>query len=155
MMDLKALLPRRMVGKLHRARLVRRWTTRCHWAGCWAFQVGAELGEGLEEFAFAFQDLDDGMPARVVEVTIQSETVTVFWNRDARAAMAFQTSSSSSVQNGKIVDDQTQSVWTVAGRAVEGTRQGEHLDPVKGAYIASGRAWFDFQPDSELWNDSQ
>jgi hypothetical protein len=115
----------------------------------------SRIGGGTGGFAFAFQDLDDGMPARVVEVTIQSETVTVFWNRDARAAMAFQTSSSFSVQNGKIVDDQTQSVWTVAGRAVEGTRQGEHLDPVKGAYIASGRAWFDFQPDSELWNDSQ
>lgn len=115
----------------------------------------SRVGGGTGGFALAFQDLDDEAPARVVQVTIQSETVTVFWNRDARAAMAFQTSSSFSVQDGNIVDDQTQSVWTVDGRAVEGTRQGEHLDPVKGAYIADGRAWFDFQPDSELWNDSQ
>jgi hypothetical protein len=115
----------------------------------------ARVGGGTGGLAIAFQDLDDGTPVRAIEVTVSRKDMVVFWNRKARAAMAFETSSTFSVQDGQIVDDQTQSVWTVDGRAVEGTRQGEQLDPVDRAYIASGRAWFDFQPDSELWTGSQ
>ncbi len=111
-------------------------------------------GSGSGGMAVPFEDLDDGTPVRVVEVTGRRETFTVFWNRDARAAMAFRTTSSFSVQDGQIVDDGTQSVWSVDGRAIEGAREGERLDPVETAYIASGRAWFDFQPDTDRWGGS-
>jgi len=115
----------------------------------------ARVGGGTGGLAVAFQDLDDGTPARAVEVTVSRQDMVVFWDRDAQAAMAYRSSSSFSVQNGQIVDDQTQSVWTVDGRAVSGSRQGDQLEPVEGAYIAAGRAWFDFQPETERWNGSQ
>lgn len=113
------------------------------------------VGGGTGGLAVAFQELDDGTPARVVEVTVSRENMVVFWNREAQAAMAFETTSSFSVQDGQIVDDQTQSVWAVDGRAIEGARQGDRLDPVDRAYIADGRAWFDFQPDTDQWQGSQ
>jgi len=109
------------------------------------------VGGGTGGVAIPFEDLDDGTPVRVVEVTVNREPIVVFWERAARAAMAFRTASSFSVQNENIVDDRTQSVWAVDGRAIEGARQGERLAPIESAYIAAGRAWFDFQPDSELW----
>lgn len=112
------------------------------------------VGGGSGGVAVPFEDLDDGTPVRVVEVSGRSETFTVFWNREARSAMAFRTTSSFSVQDGQIVDDGTQSVWSVDGRAVDGPREGERLDPIDTAYIASGRAWFDFQPDTDLWDGS-
>lgn len=115
----------------------------------------ARVGGGTGGLAVPFQDLDDGTPARAIEVTVSREDMVVFWDLEARAAMAFKTSSTFSVEDGQIIDDQTQSVWTVDGRAVEGARQGEQLDPVDRAYIADGRAWFDFQPDTEQWNGSQ
>jgi hypothetical protein len=115
----------------------------------------ARVGGGTGGLAVPFQDLDDGTPVRAIEVTVNREDMVVFWNLAARAAMAFKTSSTFSVEDGQIIDDQTQSVWTVDGRAVEGARQGEQLDPVERAYIADGRAWFDFQPDTEQWNDTQ
>lgn len=113
------------------------------------------VGGGEGGLAVPFETLDDGTPARVVEVTVSREDMVVFWNPEARAAMAFQTTSSFSVQDGQIVDDQTQSVWAVDGRAIEGARQGERLDPIDRAYIASGQAWFDFQPDTDEWTGSQ
>lgn len=109
------------------------------------------VGGGTGGIAIPFEDLDDGTPVRVIEVTVNRETIVVFWERAARAAMAFRTTSSFSVRNENIVDDRTQSVWAVDGRALQGARQGERLAPVESAYIAAGRAWFDFQPDSELW----
>lgn len=113
------------------------------------------VGGGNGGLAVPFETLDDGAVARVVEVTVSREDMVVFWNQEARAAMAFRTTSSFSVQDGQIVDAQTQSVWAVDGRAIEGARQGERLDPVDRAYIAEGRAWFDFQPDTEEWTGSQ
>jgi len=32
---------------------------------------------------------------------------------------------------------------------------GDQLRPVGRAFIADGRAWFDFQPDTRLWSSSQ
>lgn len=115
----------------------------------------ARVGGGTGGLAVPFQTLDDGAPVRVVEVTLNRENLVVFWNRDAWSAMVFKTASSFSVRNGQIVDDQTQSVWAVDGRAIEGARRGERLDPVDRAYISDGRAWFDFQPDTDEWEGSQ
>ncbi|MFB6273651.1 MAG: DUF3179 domain-containing (seleno)protein [Salinibacter sp.] len=101
--------------------------------------------------AIPFRTLDDGREARVVEVS-GDEGPVVFWHRGARAAMAFDTSTSFSVnENGRFVDDATGSVWTLDGRAVEGPRRGERLSPVATAYVAAWSAWSDFHPDTEVW----
>ncbi|MGM0546526.1 MAG: DUF3179 domain-containing protein [Bacteroidota bacterium] len=57
------------------------------------------------------------------------------------------------VENGKIVDEQTGSVWTVTGKAVEGEHKGKQLEPVTyGDYFAF--AWLVFWPETEIYNDN-
>lgn len=102
--------------------------------------------------ALPFRALDRGGPVRVVEVTVGGVRYTVFWSHEARAAMAYETSSSFSVQNGRFVDEATGSVWTIAGRAIDGEREGEQLDPVDEAYVAFWFAWAVFQPQTTVWS---
>jgi len=104
--------------------------------------------------AVPFGALNDGTPARVVSVAVGGTEKTVFWSRDARTAMAFETSSTFTVDNGRIVDVGTGSVWSVEGRAVEGPRKGERLSPVEEAYVAFWFAWAAFQPETTLWTSS-
>ncbi|PQJ35181.1 hypothetical protein BSZ35_11760 [Salinibacter sp. 10B] len=101
--------------------------------------------------ALPFRLLDDGSPARVVRVTVGGSVKTIFWSRAAQGAMAFTTDASFSVQNGRIVDDETGSVWSLDGRAIEGPRKGERLAPVKSAYVAFWFAWAVFQPQTQVW----
>lgn len=104
--------------------------------------------------ALPFGALDNGSPARVVEVAPGSMNAVVFWKRTARAAMAFKMSSTFTVENGQIVDEETGSVWTIEGRAVGGPRKGEELTPVREAYVAFWFAWAAFHPDTDLWTPS-
>jgi len=70
--------------------------------------------------------------------------------------MAFRTTTSFSVQDGQIVDDETGSTWSVEGVAIEGPRKSEQLEPVDTAYVAFWFAWSVFQPDTDLWtNDAE
>jgi len=103
--------------------------------------------------ALPFGALDDSA-VRVVPVTAGGTQMTVFWSRKAHGAMAFETSSPFSVEDGRIVDDATGSVWAVDGRAIEGTRKGDQLDPVDRAYVAFWFAWAAFQPETSVWTNS-
>lgn len=102
-------------------------------------------GGGL---AFPFQRLRTDTGARVVEVTAEK---VLFWDEDARAAMVYETSSDFVVRSGTILDIRTESTWAIDGRAVEGPRRGERLDPVSSAHVASWSAWSDFYPDTDVW----
>lgn len=102
--------------------------------------------------ALRFRALADGGPLRVVEVTVGGVQRTVFWSREARAAVAFETVSSFSVENGRVVDDATGSVWTIEGRAIEGERSGERLSPLDEAYVAFWFAGAVFQPRTTVWS---
>jgi hypothetical protein len=104
--------------------------------------------------ALPFGALDKGSAARVVTVTVDGTQMTVFWSREAQSAMAYETSTSFSVEDGRIVDDATGSVWTVDGQAVLGYREGERLNPVDRAYVAFWFAWAAFHPDTRLWTPS-
>jgi hypothetical protein len=68
--------------------------------------------------------------------------------------MAFETSATFSVEDGKIVDEATGSVWTVEGRAVDGPRAGERLPAVEEAYVAFWFAWAHFQSNTTIWTPS-
>lgn len=105
-------------------------------------------GPGL---AFPFQSLSSEAPVRVVDA---GPNLVVFWNDEARGAMAYRTSASFTVQNGMIVDDATGSQWALDGRAVSGPRAGEQLPPVASAYVALGDAWVDFHPETDVWRPS-
>ncbi|MFB6273899.1 MAG: DUF3179 domain-containing protein [Salinibacter sp.] len=104
--------------------------------------------------ALPFRALDANHPVRVVTVTVGATQKTVFWSREAESAMAFETSSSFSVQDGTIVDDKTGSTWSVEGVALKGPRKGEQLKPVDSAYVAFWFAWSAFHPDTELWTNN-
>jgi hypothetical protein len=104
--------------------------------------------------AVPFGELDDGGAARVITVAAGGTQKTVFWSRAAEAARAFETSSTFSVQDGRIVDDATGSVWSVEGRAIEGERAGDQLDVVASSYVAFWFAWAAFQPQTTIWTDA-
>ncbi|WP_103029489.1 DUF3179 domain-containing protein [Salinibacter altiplanensis] len=106
--------------------------------------------------AIPFGELDDGSAARAVEVTVGGREVVVFWNQDARGAMAYrprldgQSLSFSVTGEGRFVDDQTGRTWTLDGRALDGSAR---LDPVETAYMSFWFAWPVFQPETALWTD--
>jgi len=103
--------------------------------------------------ALPFRALDADGPVRVVSVAAGGTQNTVFWDRAAEAAAAFETAATFSVQDGRIVDEATGSTWTVTGVAVEGPRAGERLTPVDEAYVAFWFAWAAFQPETTLWTN--
>jgi hypothetical protein len=110
---------------------------------------GGELQKSSTDgIAFSFRDLSTDAGARVVEV---SSNQVLFWSESARTAMVYRSSDDFSVENGNIVDDRTGSVWAIDGRAIEGRREGDRLEPVATAYVAMGSAWFDFHPNSAVW----
>jgi len=110
---------------------------------------GGGLGKSSTDgIAFSFRELSTDVGARVIEV---SSNQVLFWKEEARAAMVYRSSKDFSVENGTIVDAETGSVWAIDGRAVDGVREGERLEPVASAYVALGSAWFDFHPDSAVW----
>jgi hypothetical protein len=114
------------------------------------------IPEGDGGLAIPFGELDDGSTARAVEVTVGGREVVVFWNRDARDAMAYrpmldgQSLSFSVNENGRFVDDQTGRTWTLDGRALDGSAR---LDPIETAYMSFWFAWAVFQPETTLWTD--
>lgn len=118
--------------------------------------LGVPTGQGL---ALPFERLDDGSAVRVVRVRHDASSVVVFWHRAAESAMAFRPRVegqvlSFTVQNGHIVDPETQSTWTVDGRAVSGPKAGARLPPVSTAYVAFWNAWTAFFPETRLWSNS-
>jgi hypothetical protein len=57
------------------------------------------------------------------------------------------------VKDGNIVDKQTGSVWTIAGKAVEGEYKGQQLEAVTfGDYFAF--AWLVFWPETEIYSNN-
>ena len=110
--------------------------------------TGAESG-----IALPFQELEDGPPVRVIAVTAGATQKTVFWDRAAESAVAFETTTAFSVQEGRIVDDETGSTWTVDGVAIDGPREGDRLDRVDVAYVSFWFAWSAFQRNTDLWTN--
>lgn len=54
------------------------------------------------------------------------------------------------LKSGQIIDEQTESVWTITGEAVEGPNKGKKLETVTfGDYFAF--AWLVFWPDTEIY----
>ncbi|MEX2471808.1 MAG: DUF3179 domain-containing protein [Gemmatimonadota bacterium] len=102
--------------------------------------------------AYPFGRLDEVGPAAAVP----DGPHVIFWNRDARAAMAYfrtldDRALSFEISNGDIVDADTGSRWRIDGLAVSGPLEGRRLDPVPEAYVAYWFAWAAFHSDTFLW----
>jgi len=105
--------------------------------------------------AYPFQALSTDAH-RAIATALGEQSIVVFWNRSAQAAMAYEPildgdSLSFKVRNGAIIDERTESTWTVAGTAVKGPLAGERLQPIEEAYTAFWFAWAAFQPNTRLW----
>ena len=118
--------------------------------------LGIPLGSG--GLAFPFGLLDEEGAAAVVSVDVAGRGVVVFWSRFKQAAMAYDPSVGGdvltfTVAQGRIMDDQTGSVWTVDGSAAEGPLAGQRLQPISEAFVAFWFAWPEFYPDIETWTE--
>lgn len=101
-------------------------------------------------------------PIAVVEHTGSTSApggAVVFWDTNARAAMAYSrmvdaTELTFAVVGDEIVDAETGSAWRVDGVATSGPLAGTVLDPVAEAYVAFWFAWAGFEPAATLWEAS-
>lgn len=101
--------------------------------------------------ALPFGALDTNS-VNVTTVAVGATEKTIFWSRAANGAMAFTTDDVFDVEQGRIVDAETGSVWSIEGRAIEGPRKGEQLTPVDSAYVAFWFAWAAFHPQTAIWS---
>lgn len=58
------------------------------------------------------------------------------------------------VKDQQIVDSGTGTIWTVDGRAVDGSAAGSRLKEVRGSLVSFWFAWAAFYPDTELFDES-
>ena len=106
--------------------------------------------------AFPFNALDLGGDRRVVHSRADGEDIVVFWDHDAKAAVAFRTTLGGQaltfeVVEGRYVDVETGSEWTLEGHAISGGMEGQRLEQVPEAYVSFWFAWATFVPDTDLW----
>ncbi len=116
--------------------------------------LGIPDGEG-GGIAFPFGELDAG-PVYVAEHELGRRTIVVLWSREAVSAMAYLPEVDGrpvtlEVEDGRIIDVGTGSVWTVQGHAIEGPLVHDRLAPIPAAYMAYWFAWAAFHPDTEIW----
>jgi hypothetical protein len=108
--------------------------------------------------AVPFGSLAERGPVAAVETTGAGEPVVVFWNESLGGAMAYRPhaegmSLTFAVEEDRIVDTETGSVWGVHGVAVEGPLAGRQIEPVPEAYVAFWFAWAAFHPETLLLDD--
>ena len=77
----------------------------------------------------------------------------VLWDGAAQGAGVYLTSVDGveltmTVQGDRFVDEETGSVWTLAGRAVSGSMSGQQLAPFPDAFVSFWFAWAAFQPET-------
>lgn len=118
--------------------------------------LGIPNGDG--GLALPFGQLANNMASRVISVTVGGENMVVFWDRNARSAMAYRPGVEGQiltfqVNDRDIVDAETGSRWAVDGRALEGEYEGTQLEPVNRAYVSFWFAWAAFHPETRLWPD--
>jgi Protein of unknown function (DUF3179) len=113
------------------------------------------LVRGSQSRSWPFAELDKqplandtfaGRPLLVV-FDRKTSTVTAFDRRIGETELIFQR------RDGKLTDDQNQSVWDpVTGRALDGPMKGRRLTPIPGT-ISLDWAWRAFFPTTEIWPD--
>jgi hypothetical protein len=111
--------------------------------------VGVKIGE--EAVAYPYEALSSDEGASVVQDAVGGEDLVVFWRAGVRSALDnpeielgrdvgtsgvfLRTVGGQDltfrVEGGEVVDEQTGSVWSLAGRATDGPLEGQELSPVQ------------------------
>ncbi len=112
--------------------------------------------EGQPSLAFPFQAMAARGGKWSHEFNYGGQPAVVLWDRDLAAAVALRPVAGErrltlEVDGDKgFVDEETGSVWTVAGQAVQGPLRGERMPGVQEAYVAFWWPWAAFHPGTEL-----
>jgi hypothetical protein len=114
------------------------------------------IPSGMGGITYPYGVLDELGAVSTIRGNLDGEAHVVFWDRAREAAMAYvprlaEEDLTFSVVEDRIVDEQTGSVWSVEGLALEGPKAGMRLEPVSEAFIAFWFAWPTFYPDIEIW----
>lgn len=109
--------------------------------------------------AFPFADLDRRHLQNAVATEVNGEAMIVLWDRALQGAMAYYARANGQdltfrIQDGRIMDNETESIWRADGQALEGELEGAQLEAVDEAFVAFWFAWEAFHPDTELWEDA-
>ncbi|MBT8335437.1 MAG: DUF3179 domain-containing protein [Gemmatimonadetes bacterium] len=116
-----------------------------------------DAAEG-RNWAIPFSRLEDLGSTAAVHPDEASSHVVVLWDGLGRSAMAFDSRLESGerlrfrVEDGRILDDATDSIWRFDGLALAGALAGTQLTPIAESYAAFWFAWVDFHPETLLWN---
>ena len=112
-----------------------------------------EHGFGM---AFPFSVLESMGDRVAVHDDIQgTQSVVVFWSTEAESAVAYKSDANGQaltfeIREGKFVDVETESEWTLTGRAIAGPLEGSALELAPDAYVAFWFAWTTFHPNTDL-----
>jgi len=106
--------------------------------------------------AFPFNALDSEGDGFVVHSQAEGEDIVVFWDHDSEAAVAFESTLAGQALDfelleGRYVDVQTGSEWTLDGHAISGGLEGQQLVQVANSYVAFWFAWATFVPSTDVW----
>lgn len=123
--------------------------------------VGIE-GPGGSFLAVPFLELDALGEVGVVNVEVDGIPLVVVWDRAGQSGTVFsriptdvvdgsQDPLTFTIQDGKVVDVETGSVWSLTGRADSGPFQGSLLPIHPASMIGFWFAWSAFHPETEVW----
>ena len=106
--------------------------------------------------AFPLDELQQAGTVAVVQGEVDGKDVVVFWRSDLRGAAAYWAHTGGqtltfSVQDGKVVDQQTGTSWSFQGVGTGGGLAGAQLQAIPEAAVAYWGAWAAFYPDTEIW----
>lgn len=118
---------------------------------------GGFKGGGL---ALPFLELEEAAEASggkaALRVAAGGREHVVFWDTDARGAVAFDPEAGGrsltfKVRDGSFVDEQTGSTWRLDGLATSGPMEGSRLDVRAKPFVSFWFAWAFFQPETRIW----
>lgn len=118
--------------------------------------LGLPARDGSAPVAFPFHAMDARGRSWIGEFEYGGEPAVVLWDRGRFAAAAMRPVADGQrltlrIEGNRIVDDETGSVWNVAGVAESGPLARERMELISEAYVAFWLAWAAFHPETELF----
>lgn len=115
--------------------------------------------------AVPFFELDELGSVGVVNLELDGIPLAVVWDREAQAATAFvrvptdvvggaREALTFTIQDGRLVDEETGTEWSLNGRGTVGTLQGAKLEIHPESMVGFWFAWSAFHPTTDVWTVS-
>lgn len=117
--------------------------------------LGFPAAAGQPPLALPFDAMSALGERSVAQFEYLGQPAVVFWDGVARSAIPARPVADGrqltfEIRDGRIVDNETGSVWAVTGEARVGELMGSRLEPIPEAYVAFWQAWAAYHPATEL-----